>query len=199
MKVEERTPLNWPDGFPRSKSPAPSKFGKHTLAQAVNEVIHELELLGAVEATISANAYIRTAPTDKGVAVYFKLQVGSDPKTLKAILRSYVIPCDRWSTQEHNYWAVAKHIEAMRGQGRWGCGNLERDFMGYTALPEKTSPFGPWHEVLGVPLTSSKELVTEAYRQKAKLWHPDAGGSQEKMAALNHAYEEALKAGGHNG
>lgn len=192
MKIEERNPLLWPECFPRSKSAQRSKFGEYTVHSAINEVIRQLELLRVESCTISANAFIRPVPADKGVAVYFKIHVGW--KDGKAILRSYVIPCDKWDKLEHNFWAVAKHIEAMRGQQRWGCGNLERDFMGYTALPEKTSVFGPWHEVLGINDGASVDVIKEAYRQKARVWHPDVtGGSAEKMAALNQAYEEALK------
>jgi hypothetical protein len=193
MKIDERTPLSWPEGFPRTKYQAQSKFGNHTIPQAINEVIRQLELLRAESCTITANAFMRSTPTDKGAAVFFKLRVGWDDKAMKPILRSYVIPCDKWNKIEHNFWAIAKHIEAMRGQQRWGCGNLERDFAGYAALPEKTTSFGPWHEVLGVPENANPETIKEAYRAKARLWHPDAGGSNEKMAALNQAYDQALK------
>lgn len=192
MKIEERNPLAWPEGFPRNPAIHTSKFGDHTITQAINEVIRQLELLRAVECTITANAFMRATPKDKGAAVYFKLRVGMT-KDWKDILKSYVIPCDKWNKIEHNFWAIAKHIESMRGQQRWGCGNLERDFMGYTALPEKTSAGGVWHEVLGVPPNALLETAKEAYRQKAKSWHPDAGGSNEKMAALNKAFDEAQK------
>lgn len=194
MKIDERNPLSWPEGFPRTKYPNQSKFGNHTVHQAIEEVIRQLDLLRAEECTLTANAFIRATPKDKGAAVYFKLRVGWDDKAFKPILRSYVIPCDKWNKLEHNFWAIAKHVEAMRGQQRWGCGSLERDFAGYQALAEKTSAFGPWHEVLGISQNASSDLIKEAYRQKARIWHPDVtGGSTEKMAALNHAYEEALK------
>jgi hypothetical protein len=194
VKIDERNPLAWPEGFPRTKNPTASKFGAHTIVQAINETIRQLELLRAEECTITANAFMRATPADKGAAVYFKLRTGWDSKTNRPILKSYVIPCDKWNKIEHNFWAIAKHIESMRGQQRWGCGSLERDFAGYAALPEKTSPGGAWYEVLGVPPNASKDLVTEAYRQKAKIWHPDLnGGSHEKMAALNQAYETANK------
>jgi hypothetical protein len=192
MKIDERNPLAWPEGFPRSTCIQQSKFGDHTISQAINEVIRQLELLRAVECTITANAFMRATPKDKGAAVYFKLRVGRT-QDWKDILKSYVIPCDKWNKIEHNFWAIAKHIESMRGQQRWGCGNLERDFAGYTALPEKTTPGGVWHEVLGVEPTARLETAKEAYRQKAKQWHPDAGGSNEKMAALNKAFDEAQK------
>ena len=35
--------------------------------------------------------------------------------------------------------------------------------------------------------------VTELYREKARLRHPDAGGSDTLMAELNVAYEEACR------
>lgn len=81
----------------------------------------------------------------------------------------------------------------MRGQQRWGCGSLERDFAGYQALPENTNGSMTWYEVLSVPQNASKDAITEAYRQKAKQMHPDTGGTTEAMTKLNVAYDQALK------
>lgn len=193
MKIQERTPLHWPEGFPRTKAPSESKFEKHTVSEALNVLTAELERLRADDVVITANGYFRSQPVDKGVAVYFKLSAGWDSKKNQTIWKNYVMPCDKWNKIEHNFWAVAKHIEAMRGQQRWGVGSLERDFMGYTALPEKTSLSGVWYEVLGVSSSASLDQIKTAYRDKSKLWHPDTqGGSNEKMVALNHAYEQAL-------
>lgn len=53
---------------------------------------------------------------------------------------------------------------------------------------------------LGIPATSDTQTVREAYRKLVKLCHPDIvqgeeqkQQAQEKMIALNLAYEEALK------
>ena len=61
---------------------------------------------------------------DPGVAVYFTIK--EKPVSLA---------CDKWVHVEDNIWAIAKHIEALRGQERWGVGSIEQAFAGYTALP----------------------------------------------------------------
>lgn len=196
MKTEERTPLAWPEGFPRTKNPGTNGFGKHTTTQAIDEIIKQLQRMEPfVESCIiSANGFVRSAPADKGVAVYFKVRKDWNPKTNTYNTyntESYVIPCDRWQSIEHNFWAVAKHLEAMRGQRRWGCGSLERDFMGYKAIAETTSGPRPWYEVLGVTLQAPWEIVERSYRERAKSMHPDKGGTNEEMVRLNIAYEAA--------
>ncbi len=43
--------------------------------------------------------------------------------------------------------------------------------------------------VLGVRWDASQEEIQNAYRQKAKIFHPDAGGSAESFGELSQAYE----------
>lgn len=50
------------------------------------------------------------------------------------------------------------------------------------------SPFGP-HATLFVTPNAPIEVVRAAYKALAKLHHPDFGGSQERMIAINQAYE----------
>ncbi|MBL8237297.1 MAG: hypothetical protein JNM66_07760 [Bryobacterales bacterium] len=77
----------------------------------------EIRKLGGKQIVISSNLELRLdglpraaqrTPADQGVAVYFTLNG-----------RSQCFPCDRWSTIEHNLWAIAKSIEALRGLERW--------------------------------------------------------------------------------
>lgn len=48
-------------------------------------------------------------------------------------------------------------------------------------------------EILGLPLTASKEDVQEAYQRLAKKVHPDTGGDNEEMALVNAARDVALR------
>jgi curved DNA-binding protein CbpA len=50
---------------------------------------------------------------------------------------------------------------------------------------EATNPF----VVLGVAPTATPEEVTSAYRSLAQAEHPDKGGSTDRMAAINRAFE----------
>ena len=49
-----------------------------------------------------------------------------------------------------------------------------------------------WCRVLGLKLPVTKEQINTAYRVKAMAAHPDHGGSNEAMAALNEARRDAL-------
>lgn len=44
-------------------------------------------------------------------------------------------------------------------------------------------------KLLGVSPTASWEEIENAYRKKAKVHHPDKGGDEDAMKALNEAYE----------
>lgn len=50
--------------------------------------------------------------------------------------------------------------------------------------------------LLGVSPSASWEEVERAYRGKAKVHHPDRGGDQDAMRALNEAYARIKKARG---
>jgi hypothetical protein len=43
-------------------------------------------------------------------------------------------------------------------------------------------------KMLGVSPSSTWEQIEQAYRRKAKLHHPDHGGDDDTMRALNEAY-----------
>jgi hypothetical protein len=115
------------------------------------------------------------------VALYFALKE-----------KPVVLACDKWRRVADNIWAIAKHIEALRGQERWGVGSIEQAFRGYMALPER-SEASSWWKVLGVALNATPEQIKEAYRRKSLECHPDRGGTDQAMAEVNLAYAEALK------
>jgi len=124
-------------------------------------------------------------PDDKGVAVYF---------TYKD--RQMCFACDVWDKVEDNIQAVRKTIEALRGIARWGTGDMmERAFTGFQALPSpEMVNKRQWWQVLGLSQDAASEAIKKAYRRKAKVCHPDAGGDEARMAELNAAYSEAMKA-----
>lgn len=49
------------------------------------------------------------------------------------------------------------------------------------------------YKILGVSSSASWSEVQKAYRRKAKIHHPDLGGDEDAMRALNEAYSR-LKA-----
>lgn len=191
MTMSERTryPLCWPEGWPRARFRTQSKFREHghlrTMEKATGFLQAELDRLGAVNSILSSNIPLRLdglprsnigTPRDTGVAVFF--QLNGKPTSLA---------CDKWDRVECNVWAIAKHIEAIRGQERWGVGTLGQAFRGYQALPEFAGD--QWWRVLGVAINASPDQVRSAYLLLAKKHHPDNQGDPELFRRVQSAWE----------
>jgi hypothetical protein len=121
--------MKWADGRVSSWK---SKVGA-TVAQGVKRLDDELSRLDARNVVISTNLRVRLdslpasgqrEPDDPGVAVYFTLDG-----------KRRCLPCDRWDRVADNMIAIAKFIDAMRGQLRWGVGDVGAIFEGFKALP----------------------------------------------------------------
>lgn len=202
-------PLAWPVAWPRARSRARANFyaagagwtgegltrrydGKKALSIAVgvDRLVAELKRLGAAHIVISTN--VRTGrdgyprgseanPKDPGAAVYFRLK--GEPR---------VLACDKWDRLADNLAALAKHIEAARGQVRWGVGTLEQAFGGYKALPA-VGEKQPWWIVLGLPQTATRDEIDRKRTDLLRKYHPDVtGGSHTRAAEINAAYSEAI-------
>ncbi|WP_295560547.1 J domain-containing protein [uncultured Sphingomonas sp.] len=122
----------------------------------------------------------RKDPTDPGVAFYFDLDK-----------KPHVLACDRWDSVADNIAAIAAHIEALRGQERWGVADLHQAFAGHVALPAAAH----WTTVLEVPVDASAILIRAAYRCLAQSAHPDTGGNRADWDRLQAAYDQAKKEG----
>jgi len=177
-------PLHWPEGWLRATHREAPKFAKQrTLAQARDLLLGELRKLGvpAGSIVISSNVQCRAdglprsgqaEPSDSGVAVYFKLSG-----------KPQVLACDKWRRTVDNLYAVALHVNAIRGQERWGVGTVEQAFRGYLALP---APPSDW-QILGISPGSAVDAINRAFRERAASAHPDQGGDHHEMARLTAA------------
>lgn len=187
-----KCPLTWPERWPRT---APEKrrhsiFGKHSMERVFGALRNQVVSgLGSNSWVFSSNVPRRAKDglpfsnqpllKDPGVAVYFELKG-----------RAVSLACDKWLRVECNTWSIAKHIEALRGQERWGVGSVEQAFRGYMALPGIGETNGSsWWQTLGVAINASPEQVKEAYRLLAKKHHPDRGGDAELFNRIQSAYE----------
>ena len=192
-------PLTWPSGWPRAPTRLDAPFHKRrdtgrgyaekkeiTMAQAREQLQAELDRLGARDVLLSTNVELnlngqprgdRARPSDVGVACYFKLKG-----------RDTVLACDKWRRVEDNIVAVARHIEAIRGQDRWGVGTVEQAFTGYAALPAPISK-RHWTAVLDLPVDATRDTITARYRELAKT-----AGGDARLLDLNLARDEALAA-----
>lgn len=196
MGEKTRFPLCWPEGWTRTLSGLRerSRFRKQTgtgfrsMEEASQFLASELYRLGARNEILSTNVRLRidgapysnlSQPTDPGAAVYFEFK--KKPVSLA---------CDKWNRVEDNIWAIACHIEALRGQERWGVGTMDQAFRGYMALPAiGESSASDWWKTLGVPINASAAQVKEAYRILVKKHHPDKGGDPELFNRIQRAME----------
>lgn len=198
-------PLHWPVGRARTKRYARKRnalWKGATVSTACHQIEVEVERMGGRDLVVSTNLALRLdgfprsgqpEPDDVGVAVYF-VRKGA----------RIALACDRWMSVRENLRAVGMHLEAIRGQERWGVGTLDEAFAGYAALPDPDAPRG-WWDALGLTEAMAKSLhvvedkptrmalLSEAYRKRAKDVHPDVGGTNEAFDALHKAYEVACR------
>lgn len=196
-------PLQWPAGWKKTSNynRSTSKFADKSFAVARDYLMAELKRFRAKNIILSTNIPLRKdglpysgyrQPDDTGVAVYFKLS-GAWENGRPLPDKSMVFACDKWRKIEENIYAIYKTIEALRGVERWGSSDLmERSFTGFTALPPAATK-RDWWDVLGVPRGAGPHQIKEAYRDLARRHHPDNGGSTDRMAEINRAYEEACR------
>lgn len=187
-------PLSWPVGWGRTKNfeRKSSQFGKHSIISSARILENEIRLMHGKGMIISTNLRVRNdglpysnqrMPDDAGVAVYFEWKK-----------KPIVFACDKYKTVEDNLWAIVKHLEALRGQERWGVGSLDQAFAGYMALPDPVTR--KWWEVLGVPSDSDDATIKMAYLRLAKIHHPDAGGDPVLFDQVQKAYDLAIQKAG---
>lgn len=183
-------PLTWPAQFPRTKYREASRF-KTTLTGALSNVQDSLRLFATDSGkkleslTISSNVSLGiSSPADPGVAVWF---------TWDGL--GVCIAVDRYSKVQDNLQAIHHIIEARRVELRHGTLALVRaTFSGFLALPAPAGASNCW-EVLGIAQTGATvETINAAFKRLASEHHPDKGGSAERMAQINRARDEALRA-----
>ena len=194
-------PLSWPLGWKREAQDRRSNFGRTgqtlTVYRAYQIVLTELERIGARgNVTISTNMPLNRNGTlaekrkplkDVGAAVYFELKDDAGQ------WQPRVLACDRWWSLEENLYAIAKHIESLRAQERWGVGSVAQAFAGYAALPAAAGGT-PWWDVLRISRTCSLAEAEAAFKRQARLHHPDVGGREHDWHELQQAISQARDA-----
>jgi len=194
----ESYPLYWPEGWPRHTGQREHGSFKGTQGKVQEELKAEIDrmILGndarrytATAVIISTNIPLRAdglpyanqkPPADPGVAVYFRRKG-----------QHQCFACDKYDTVWKNMRAIQKTIEALRGIERWGSSEmLDRAFTGFAALPAPGKR--PWWEVLGLTGTENLAAIKARFRELAKIHHPDAGGTADRFAEINNAYQQAI-------
>lgn len=196
MAVEEITafPLYWPparvrtSAYARPRANFSQRGERLSIAAGRDRIIAELTTMRAEDVVISTNLPSKgdgtpyanaREPKDLGVAVYFKWKG-----------HPHCMACDKWDRVADNMAAIAKHLDAMRGQLRWGVADTATLFAGFKALPP-----GPlWWKILGCKREASPDEIRTAFRAAMTKKHPDReGGNNDEAAMISWAFNEAKK------
>lgn len=102
--------------------------------------------------------------------------------------RTVLLSLDTQISPAMNLRAIYLCLDDMRLIEKRGLSDVAQSAYLQLAAPEPS-----WTTLLGVPATATREGIEAAYRLKAHEKHPDRGGSDSEMAALNAARVEALK------
>jgi len=109
----------------------------------------------------------------------FSLLLRSGPEAFSA-RRGELAGSHRWAA-----CAAPTQMGRDRGRPRWQAGKR-------TMLPPLHAAGNAW-SLLGVSPRSTREQVKQAFRERIKKAHPDAGGSAEEFRQLQWAYKAALE------
>jgi hypothetical protein len=186
-------PLEWPLGKPRAAARKASHFKALGFGRARDDLFAELKRFGAQRVVLSTNVPLRldgipyanmAQPHDPGAAVYFELGSGTR-------VRYYAIACDAYRKVEENLRALVHTLDAMRTIERHGSSQmLEQAMSGFAALPPANA-MGTWWRILGFDDRPTLDEAKIRYRELVTKHHPDRGGSEAMMVALNEAIRAA--------
>lgn len=203
-KQPQRYPLAWPAHRPRRdwrtrkrgqfSETVSKEDGKGqrliTMATAADRLEAEVERQGGVNPILSSNVELRmdgrpradrAPPSDPGVCVYF---------SIKGV--PFAMACDTYTEVAQNIAALGNHIEALRRIERYGVATAAEMLHDFLAIPAPRPILlggKPWHEILGVHETATREQIDAAYRARAK----EIGQNEAKLAELNQARDEGKR------
>ncbi len=117
-----------------------------------------------------------------------------------------LIPCGTFTEERANIYAIALTLEKLRAVDRYGVTLAGEQYRGFTAIPATTSVTtkvnAAWDLLVRTAAGESGAAVSAEHRTRAtldqyfleaaKIAHPDVGGSDELMSAVNRARETIL-------
>jgi hypothetical protein len=197
-----KSPLQWPQGYPKTPSRKVAMFSARrdnggvrslNMTEATKRLREELARHGVrdheVDVVISTNMKVGVSglpradqgePGDPGVSVYWE-----------ANGKSRNMAIDIYTRVADNIAAVAATLEAMRAIERHGGKAIQdKAFAGFDALP---APDG-WRQILGLgedPRGITKETIVNHFKARAAEVN-DHRGMPTDMGALVKARDEAL-------
>jgi len=125
----------------------------------------------------------RTEPRDPGVAVWW-----IDPRRTEL----HTLACDAWSSVRANYRALSTTIAAYRAIERARASEAFARVVA-ASMPLSLPGARAWYEIeLGLSVPFTRDEVMAAFRARAKVAHPDTGGSTQAFVRLTQARDLAL-------
>jgi len=181
-------PLQWPQGWMRTKMQRSSRENQNDLSRRDGGVMTELKCgvtwgnphihAGKHHCTQLLNEHSGSHTCDQCDA-----ELSLDAVHIAAPALPAVEPDDKDAI-----------IEAMRGIERWGAGEMmDRAFSGFKGLPAQASEGEDCWKVLGLHPMSPSNLVILVHRDLTRKLHAKQSASEE-FSRINVARDDALRA-----
>lgn len=191
--------LDWPDLFertdPRARKPYPGGF-RVTRSVAFQNVLDELRGWdGVTDVQLDSGAehqkrnpnkpYANSSFEDPGIVVYFT----KNGEEMAAA-------CDAWDNPRDNAQDLYHYLHETRMQEQRGTVTAESEYEKLrlpSADDDVVAAEPPAHVILGVEPGASESAIRDAFRERVKTEHADAGGSNKRFKRLQEAREEMLE------
>ncbi|KZT51829.1 hypothetical protein CALCODRAFT_503074 [Calocera cornea HHB12733] len=162
--------------FSKLQPPLPPNLKPEQLSQP------RIELLSWL-----CESYTRTSSAQYGEAHYRAL-LALRPESIEALVGLGELALEKEEYDE----AVRLLQQAWEAEGRLRQGDTA-DRLRIAQSRLKQSKQKDYYKILSVARDADERTIKKAYRRAAKEAHPDKGGSEARMAAVNEAYEVLSK------
>jgi hypothetical protein len=182
----------WPGALTTNRRRSQFKAGySSTLTLLDRELSHlnakgvvVMMALGESEIRVDGRPYVNAKPRHPGIILACTTKYGP-----------FRMVCDRFDQWQDNLRAIALSLEHLRAMDRYGCTKRGEQYRGWQALPSpnpmpatREEAYAELGKVIGEHRARTLPL-DEAFREAAKLTHPDAGGSAERFKRIMAAKE----------
>lgn len=187
------TGVDWPTGWERTPAGdrEPNRSYEIDQRDAVEELQVEMRRLGVDDWRLSTDLDHQTRQPNVPYANQ------PEPEDPRVVVRwtmdwaQYAVACDRYSRVRDNLRTVGLYIREKRKMEKRPVVTGESEFANARLPPgdDESVAVGrsPPHEVLEVAPDADDSTVEDAWRERVKEAHPDAGGSNEELQRLNDA------------
>lgn len=177
-----------------------SKF-KTGYSSVLNLLEREISFLGARDYTLEIDVRPMDLRLDGGLRANARPQGPRVVVSFKSRHGPMRWPCDTFQSYVDNLYAIALTLEKLRAIDRYGVTMKGEQYRGFTAIAATSSLTtrveAAWtilqrESEMQVVLPRDRAGLNVLYTAAAKRAHPDAGGTDERMAAVNRSRDTIL-------